>query len=190
MTQEASPARSPKLLDQVRDRIRVKHYSLRTEEVYVDWIKRYIHAPWQAAPEGAWGLRRGGLFDPFGGAWPGGCEHAESGQIGAALPVSGGAWRGVAMARQRDPGAFPEALAGGADPCRGAVPAWSSVGHQLADCQLPVRGGPARLMEGLRLRVKDVELLGHADVKTTMIYTHVLNRGGRSVVSPLDLAQR
>ena len=30
------------------------------------------------------------------------------------------------------------------------------------------------------------ELLGHADVSTTMIYPHVLNRGGKGVRSPLD----
>jgi len=32
----------PKLLDQIRDRIRTKHYSLRTETQYVQWIKRFI----------------------------------------------------------------------------------------------------------------------------------------------------
>jgi len=36
----APPA--PRLLDQVRARIRVLHYSIRTEQAYVDWIKRYI----------------------------------------------------------------------------------------------------------------------------------------------------
>src|SRR5437667_1224151 len=39
-----SPAASnkPKLLDQVRDVIRRKHYSIRTEQAYIDWIKRFI----------------------------------------------------------------------------------------------------------------------------------------------------
>jgi hypothetical protein len=31
------------------------------------------------------------------------------------------------------------------------------------------------------------ELLGHRDVRTTVIYTHVLNRGGLGVVSPVDV---
>ena len=30
------------------------------------------------------------------------------------------------------------------------------------------------------------ELLGHSDVSTTMIYTHVLNKGGKGVKSPMD----
>ena len=30
------------------------------------------------------------------------------------------------------------------------------------------------------------ELLGHADVSTAMVYTHVLNKGGCGVISPLD----
>lgn len=33
----------PRLMDEVRGRIRTKHYSLRTEQAYTHWIKRYIY---------------------------------------------------------------------------------------------------------------------------------------------------
>ena len=39
---KASSPVTPRILDQVRDQIRVRHYSLRTEEAYVNWIKRFI----------------------------------------------------------------------------------------------------------------------------------------------------
>lgn len=47
----------PRLLDQVREKLRVKHYSIRTEQAYVDWIRRFIlfhgkrHPATLSAPE-------------------------------------------------------------------------------------------------------------------------------------------
>jgi integrase len=35
-------AKPPKLLDQVREILRLKHYSYRTEQAYIDWIRRFI----------------------------------------------------------------------------------------------------------------------------------------------------
>lgn len=44
MGTENTPVKTnpPKLLDQVRDKIRVKHYSIRTKKQYFQWIKRFI----------------------------------------------------------------------------------------------------------------------------------------------------
>lgn len=42
MTAHSAQSQSPKLLEQVAARLRTLHYSIRTERAYVDWIKRYI----------------------------------------------------------------------------------------------------------------------------------------------------
>jgi len=48
-------AEPPKLLDRVRDKIRLKHYSIRTEQSYVQWVRRYIlhHGKRHSAEMGA-----------------------------------------------------------------------------------------------------------------------------------------
>ena len=43
---------SPKLLDRVRHRLRLKHYSMRTETAYVGWIRRFIHHHGKRHPAG------------------------------------------------------------------------------------------------------------------------------------------
>ena len=40
---KSTTIKPPKLLDQIRDKLRVKHYSIRTEQAYLGWIKRYIY---------------------------------------------------------------------------------------------------------------------------------------------------
>ena len=43
LSDKSTTANPPKLLDQVRNKLRVKHYSIRTEQAYSGWIKRFIY---------------------------------------------------------------------------------------------------------------------------------------------------
>ncbi len=58
--------------------------------------------------------------------------------------------------------------------------------HKKVDCHTFRHSFATHLLQnGYDIRMVQ-KLLGHKDVKTTMIYTHVLNRGGKAVRSPLD----
>jgi hypothetical protein len=40
------PSRQPKLLDRLREAVRARHYSPRTEQAYRHWLKRFIFVRW------------------------------------------------------------------------------------------------------------------------------------------------
>ena len=228
----AAPS-TPSLLDGVRARIRVKHYALRTEKTYVDWIKRFIVFHGKRHPRDM-GAREVEAF----------LSH---------LAVD----RHVSASTQNQ--AKSALLFLYKDVLAIELPWLDEVSQAKVSRRLPVvltvhevkalldeldgtmwlvasllYGTGMRVLEGLRLRVKDAEftrhsvqravkgaahragiakpvsphvlrhsfathllqaghdirtvqeLLGHSSVETTMIYTHVLNRGGRGVVSPFD----
>jgi hypothetical protein len=53
-SQPPAPQPTPKLLEQVRNVMRLHHYSIHTERSYTDWIKRYIHFSPDARAGNSW----------------------------------------------------------------------------------------------------------------------------------------
>jgi hypothetical protein len=97
--QEQLKREGPRLLDQVRDTIRRKHYSIRTEHAYLGWIKRFIlfhqkrHPMALGKPE-----IEGSLFDSFGSAGQCCIFCSESGAECATVPIQGSAAKGSGLA--------------------------------------------------------------------------------------------
>lgn len=194
----------PKLLDQMRERIRLRHYSFRTEQVYCEWVKRFIrfhryrHPLEMGAPEvedflSDLAVRRNVSASTQNQAlfallflyrevlqvdllWLKDVVRAKKPQrlpVVLSVDPRSGAVRRHHLDEKRVQRNFKRAVQA-AGLVKPATP------HTLRHCFA------THLLEsGQDIRTVQ-ELLGHADVKTTMIYTHVLNRGGLAVLSPLD----
>ena len=66
MSADDIPASKPKLLNQIRNSIDRKHYSLRTEDSYVHWIRRFIFFHGKRHPREMGAIEVNGVFQPSG----------------------------------------------------------------------------------------------------------------------------
>ena len=151
---------APRLLDRVRDKIRSKHYSLRTEQAYIDWIKRFIHFHGKrhpaelSAPDVEAFLTHLAVERNVSAATQ---NQAKSALLFVYKEVLGVdlAWLND-VTRAKSPVRVPVVLTR-AEVAR--VLARLEGVHRLIGCLL--YGAGMRIMEGVRLRVKDVELARH-----------------------------
>lgn len=156
---------APKLLDQVRARCRVRHLSLRTEQAYVTWIRRFVLANGKRHPAGMDGSHVTAFLTVLAT-----CDRVAAGTQNQALAALLFLYREVlevdlpwmdGVVRAKRPRRVPVVLS--VDEVRRLLMAMDGRTALLAGL---LYGTGMRLMEGLRLRVKDVDFaLGHIVVR-------------------------
>ncbi|WP_329742122.1 integron integrase [Dyella sp. A6] len=153
-------SRAPRLLDEVRRVLRVKHYSLRTEQAYIGWIRRFIlangkrHPRDMGAPEVENFLSRLAVHDHVSANTQNQALSAllflYREVLGAELPWLEG------MTRAKRPARVPTVLS--RDEVTRLLARMDGRPWLLASL---LYGAGLRLMEALRLRVKDVDFARH-----------------------------
>ena len=148
--------RPPRLLEQVRQRLRVKHYSLRTEQAYVGWIRRFILANGKRHPRDMGGPEVGRFLTDL--ATRGNVAAGTQNQALAALLFLYREVLGLELpwmddvVRARRPRRVPVVLS--RDEVRRLLAQLEGRDWLMAGL---LYGAGLRLMECLRLRVKDVD---------------------------------
>jgi len=201
----------PGLLAVAREKMRIRHLALRTEQAYLQWLRRYVvfhnrrHPRELGAPEVEQFLTYLAVHRKVSAA-----TQNQALQAAVSLPPRAG--DGAAVGGQCHPRLPPEAapcgvesqylfpaavpgslfpLTGASPPAREDHPA-RRAGRRAEGRHRPARelSHPASLLRHPSARGWDIrtvqELLGHADLKSTMLYTHVMAKGANGVRSPLD----
>jgi site-specific recombinase XerD len=152
--------RPPRLLDEMRRCIRARHYSIRTEQQYVHWVRQFIHFH--------------GLRHPreLGGA-----------EVEAYLTFLA-AERGVSASTHKQ--ALSALLFLYREVLKLDLPWLAEIGRPRTERRLPVVLTHDEVAKLFAHMPQEHLLLAQLLYGTTMIYTHVLKVGGGGVRSPLD----
>lgn len=156
VTGERGTGRAPRLMDEVRRHLRLKHYSLRTEQAYVGWIRRFILANGRRHPRDMGGAEVEAFLSDLAvrGAVAAGTQNQALSALlylyrvvlGVELPWMEG------VVRAKRPRRVPVVLA--QDEVRRLLGSMDGRPWLLASL---LYGTGMRLLECLRLRVKDVD---------------------------------